>query len=1098
MIGPLVLTIASVFKSAGLNSARQALTGASKDFNQFASSIGKAAGAFGAFQAIAGAREFMVGAVESANLFERNLLGLQQVFQTATPALKNFITQVEDYGLSQGQAAQASVFLGSVLKQYGLTTFEAASQTERLVTLAQDLATTYGYDVQEALVAITALFRGEYDPIEKFGVAMKQSEINAYLAAKGLGDLEGAELALAQAQARLALLYERSADAAGAFGRASDTLYASQSKLSAVVQNLQIAFGQPLQDPIAEVLNLFTEVAKNAGPQLVEVSTAIGNVIETVGPSFAKVGELFLNLTALLQPLIELLGGLLDILSGPLNLALDAINGALSIVIKFFDVWSATTQAAALELTKFMNGPAKPFIDFLTDVANMLQIPKNIEGLGIAFANLNDQLDRNIQNANAVTGNITSFDNGAKAMSISMRGSAYAARDARKAQEETAAAGKKLTDSLKAIGAAADTASGKTSGLTQIFAEIEKAAAQSKAKEALEGLGLSAELIEQVLTQPNWEAIFKRISRLAYLTSIDVSKVFSITALGQIGAEKAQIAEYLKTAFKTEDTKAGGGSKTEKPRDTIKAMFNEMRDEVNKQAASIKLAAMGASEGLIDLILGNEDWSKLWQQIKTGVISLKDLQQQFNNTADGVKELEDSLQAARDQAQAYIDEQQEEADRLNQVWEDAKASAEEFKKTIAEIAGIEILPTIPQEIGEFEQQIINFIESIREQLAKGLESKVLYEKDYKALLEYANKEAELLNSIARQRDDLANRYKLSKALIEEYESAFKSVASLTTLFGKLKGETEKRTVTEITRSVAQLTGSLKEFNITVTREYEETIDKVANKTEGLLTGFRDMAAKARSFAENLRKLKDMNLNGELFSQLVQAGVEAGGETAQALVDGGADTIKEINNLFDEISVLGANLGLEAATELYGSGIDMVDGLIDGILSQQSDLEAAARTMAEAFNKEFQVRVTTATNQPVSAAEAAFNNVVVPKLEQIDLAGLAKLDAFIKNAKASLDVITDPTNAAGVIFKTDLAEVIKKDILAGAQLDLSGIRSGLTSEAFLAAAKATGSTTVNNYYTTIQPGDRLAQNNTVESLQTFANANGNIGSWVALQ
>lgn len=1097
MIGPLVLTIASVFKSAGLNSARQALTGASKDFNQFASSIGKAAGAFGAFQGIAGAREFMVGAVESANLFERNILGLQQVFETATPALKNFITQVEDYGLSQGQAAQASVFLGSVLKQYGIATFEAASQTERLVTLAQDLATTYGYDVQEALVAITALFRGEYDPIEKFGVAMKQSEINAYLAARGLNDLEGAELNLAQAQARLALLYERSADAAGAFGRASDTLYASQSKLSAVVQNLQIAFGQPLQGPIAEVLNLFTEVAKNAGPQLVEVSTAIGNVIETVGPSFAKVGELFLNLTALLQPLIELLGGLLDILSGPVNLALDAINGALSIVIKFFDVWSATTQAAALELTKFMNGPAKPFIDFLTDVANMLQIPKNIEGLGIAFANLNDQLDRNIQNANAVTGNITSFDNGAKAMSVSMRGSAYATRDARKAQEETAAAGKKLTDSLKAIGAAADTTSGKTSGLTQIFAEIEKAAAQSKAKEALEGLGLSAELIEKVLTQPNWEAIFKRISRLAYLTSIDVSKVFSITALGQIGAEKAEIAEYLKTAFKTEDTKAGGGSKTEKPRDTIKAMFNEMRDEVNKQAASIKLAAMGASEGLIDLILGNEDWSKLWQQIKTGVISLKDLQNQFNNTAAGVKELEDALQAARDEAQAYIDKQQEESDRLKRAWDEAKDRAEDFKKTIAEIANIKILPTQPEEIGQFEQQILDFIENIQNALKQGFDSKAIFEADYLALKAYANQEAELLQSIARQRDDLANRYKLSKALIEEYESAFKSAASLTTLFGKLKGETEKRTVTEITRSVAQLTGSLKEFNITVTREYEETIDKVVNKSEGLLNGFRDMATKARSFAENLRKLKDMGLNGELFNQLVQAGVEAGGETAQALVEGGDDTIKEINDLFDEISVLGANLGLEAATELYSSGIDMVDGLIDGILSQQSKLEATAQSLADAFNAKFQASVAIATDKPVAAAKADFENVVVPKLENIDVAGLAQLNSYLENAGKALNSVTDPFKAAGIDFKINVVEALKKDILAGAQFDLSGIRTGLSSEALLAAAVSTGSTTVNNYYTTIQPGDRLAQNNTVESLQTFANANGNIGSWVAL-
>ena len=44
MASPILLTIASVFKSAGLNQARTAVAGAGKDFGSLAGQIGKAAG----------------------------------------------------------------------------------------------------------------------------------------------------------------------------------------------------------------------------------------------------------------------------------------------------------------------------------------------------------------------------------------------------------------------------------------------------------------------------------------------------------------------------------------------------------------------------------------------------------------------------------------------------------------------------------------------------------------------------------------------------------------------------------------------------------------------------------------------------------------------------------------------------------------------------------------------------------------------------------------------------------------------------------------------------------------------------------------------
>ena len=201
----LLLPIVSVFRSVGIQAARGALGGLNKDFETFAKQAGKAGLAFAGMQALMSSTQFISQSVEITQQYERNMLALQQVFQQLTPQMASFTKEVQNYGIGQGQAAQASVFLGSVLKQYGLDQEQVSGQTQKLVKLSQDLATTYGYDLQEALLAITALFRGEYDPIEKFGVAMKQSEINAYLAAKGLDKLEGSALLLEQVQARLTL-----------------------------------------------------------------------------------------------------------------------------------------------------------------------------------------------------------------------------------------------------------------------------------------------------------------------------------------------------------------------------------------------------------------------------------------------------------------------------------------------------------------------------------------------------------------------------------------------------------------------------------------------------------------------------------------------------------------------------------------------------------------------------------------------------------------------------------------------------------------------------------------------------------------------------
>ena len=135
---------------------------------------------------------------------------------------------------------------------------QVASLTEDLVRLGADLSITYGYDVQEALLGMTALFRGEYYPIEKFGVAMKQNEINAELAARSLDHLEGAERRLAEQQIRVQFLFERATDATGAFARMTGTLFAEQQKLEAAINNMLQQAGEPLLKTMADLASAMT------------------------------------------------------------------------------------------------------------------------------------------------------------------------------------------------------------------------------------------------------------------------------------------------------------------------------------------------------------------------------------------------------------------------------------------------------------------------------------------------------------------------------------------------------------------------------------------------------------------------------------------------------------------------------------------------------------------------------------------------------------------------------------------------------------------------------------------------------------------------
>ena len=1003
----------------------QGLTKSVSQLNALGASLGKvgktaglAAIAYGTFAAGVKIGDFAVQAVAGARDLERNLAGLETVFDNLTPRMETFSKNATSMGLSRSEAAKASTFIGSVLKQSGFDIGQTADLTERLVGLATDLSITYGYDVQEALLGMTALFRGEYDPIEKFGVAMKQSEINAELAARGQDNLTGAARRFAEQQIRVELLFQRSQDAQGAYARQSGTLAVEQQRLAATFENVKDTVATSLLPVLANLMTELQGVMESVGPEIKQVFDELAPVIEDAGnvliPAMVDGFMLFL----------ETLGEIVDLLGQAFNPLTQLGESFAALGIQVESVFKTIT-GSQLSVEAVFDGIAWVINLVVNALHDLLYI---IDNTIIGFKVMGEMVSA------LFTGDWNKLVN---------------------------------TD---------------WSGQIEYQIKLKDAVNEQKLAVA----GLNAEIANQ-------ETVLRKANK---------AWANSWIARGEWAKEQGLVPAVV-TPTPTPET-----DKTVKK--YVKSIFDTLKEETWKQSASLQLADMGASKGLVDLILGQDNWLELWSQIKNSTISLADLQKQFNATAAGAKELADATEEAR---QAWEKYDQEIADIEARLAEELKSIAEHFDDVRLSfsdlLAEFDTLPTYEREMGKFESAVTGYLSSIEDSLLSAFRNGDLLEEGYNDLRNYARAELALLQSIQRQRDEMATRYSLADALISEYRSAFTSAMNLTSLFDSLSKETQTRTVTEVSKGIVQLSGDLRTFNVTVSKSYEETLTSVSDKSQGLLEGFQQMAVKARAFADNLQKLKALGLDPMLFDQLVQAGVEAGSETAQALVDGGSDTINEINSLYQEIDALGADLGEQVAMTMYGTGIDMADGLLAGIKSKQAELEAQAITMAEAFNTAFQSKITTAVGAAQTAAEgaaraaadAAIAEVPVPEVPRptVDTAALAELDKLIAKAGSYATNIGDATKAAGALVKQDIYQQLRDTVAAGGSVDLSGISSGLSSAELAQRAATASGGVVNNYTVNVTADTRTsgakAGEAVVQAINNFQSANGSFTTYL---
>jgi hypothetical protein len=343
--------------------AQSSLQGLQDRVGSIANNISRYVGALGITLGFTALIRGVQDSVAAASDLEQQFGALDAIFKENADEMKVFSKEMNEIGLSSAAAAKESAYLGSMLKGSGLSLEDTTDKTKDLVRLAGDLAATYGGPTSDAVRAIGALMRGERDPIERYGVSLKQVDVNAQLLKQAKEGLVFASDKEAAMQATLTLLYEKTGDAQGQAAREADTFAAKSAELQARMTDAQATIAEALLPALVLVSEWFIDVLPDIqkfGEGLVgalddpevekaieNMQIALGNLGLTIGTLFGSTetdeAKGFLNFWITLAGTIQLIANLLSALGAPVAAAfgntkpmenwLDTLlNGALGII----------------------------------------------------------------------------------------------------------------------------------------------------------------------------------------------------------------------------------------------------------------------------------------------------------------------------------------------------------------------------------------------------------------------------------------------------------------------------------------------------------------------------------------------------------------------------------------------------------------------------------------------------------------------------------------------------------------------------------------------------------------------------------------------
>lgn len=383
-------------------------------FGRVMGGMGRLAGAGLAAAGVAGVA-FAASAIKSASNAQQSYGATETVFgKFAQSVIRNSDKAAQSVGLSANEYRESANLIGSLFKNQGVASDQLAGKTDAMVKTGADLAATFGGKTSEAVAALGSAFKGEFDPLERYGISLKQSTINAELAARGEDKLTGAALAAAKQRATTRLITKQAGDSLGAFGRESNTLAGQQQRLGASWENIKAKAGSAMLPALTSVAAAVNEkvlpgLAKLGGPTkalAADFGGRLQGAFKAVSPVLQTMATTF---TTTILPALQRLGAYLVSTFTPVFKAVaGVIRQVLPIVGQLAQYFYGTLYPAVVRIITAVGVQLRPVFDAIATAITTQVVPA-ISALLVRFQAALPTIQRVISVVVRVAGAVLTF-----------------------------------------------------------------------------------------------------------------------------------------------------------------------------------------------------------------------------------------------------------------------------------------------------------------------------------------------------------------------------------------------------------------------------------------------------------------------------------------------------------------------------------------------------------------------------------------------------------------------------------------------------------------------------------------------------------------
>lgn len=300
--------------------------------------------------------------------------------------------------------------------------------------------------------------------------------------------------------------------------------------------------------------------------------------------------------------------------------------------------------------------------------------------------------------------------------------------------------------------------------------------------------------------------------------------------------------------------------------------------------------------------------------------------------------------------------------------------------------------------------IISIYDSLVEQINKRYTE--IDESGRDSLINYLTNQTQMLVDLAKKRLIVADKLKVAQKELDSVVEEQKQFAA--DIKGSLSGfATALADISSADgAAVIQVIKTSSGLVITQMKESSNGVNKITDQLRKRLATIQD-------FARNIKSLLAQGLNKNYIRQLLEAGPEAAGETAQLLATVGAGQISEINSIYSQIDNVSDIFSRDMADLFYNGAVSSAKAIVDGYQSEYDSIMAKMDAIKLGITEKLTPLTLLGTSIGNDLMQGVIDSLTAKKLELVTLAqSIAKeisdaLAAAGAGIGVGLDVLKNP-------------------------------------------------------------------------------------------